>query len=439
MKFHVEHRETQDALFRTPFKFGAAIINALRVPHVQIRLEKNGSHAMGYGAMPLGNAWSYPGVPYDVSLEAMEALLERLAFCFDNQTLPDDIMEASRMLQREAFSQARKLSAEWSERLTSPIPDLCALVVFSTFDIALFDAWGRLGGRNSFDLLREQYPEYLDALSPKPSPELFVFHAVGGVDALTPGEVTKSSGDDLPDDLQTWIARENLTHFKIKLQGKDSEWDYQRVVAVDKVVSDYYVAAGGSPDIVFSLDLNEQCPSGDVLAGLLQRLKADQPRAFRQIAFVEQPSPRNLDWSWDKALSSAASLKPCVIDEGLASAEALDQALDAGYNGVCLKACKGIGFSVEMAAAARKNNLYICVQDLTCPGLSLLAAASLASRTGVFGLEANARQFCPSANFESAVVYPEVFQVRAGRMQTRRLNGEGLGYPLLSDGVAIRS
>jgi L-alanine-DL-glutamate epimerase-like enolase superfamily enzyme len=423
----IERIETEDAPFRTPFKFGAAVISALRVPHVRLRMELGGKTATGYGAMPLGNAWSYPGIPYEESLVAMEELTARLAKRFDNASAPDDIMEASRTLRMEALRTAAELASEWSERLTAPIPELCALVTFSPFDIALFDAWGRLNVRNTFDLLRERYPEYALALSPFPTETLNVFHAVGGVDALTPGEVAKSSGDDLPDDLQTWMARENLTHFKIKLQGKDPEWDYQRVAAVDRTVSQ----RNGSEDpsrIVFSLDANEQCPSGEALNELLMRLKRDEPRAFSRIAFVEQPSPRNPDSTWLNALNAAAALKPCAIDEGLTSAEALEQALSAGYNGICLKACKGIGFSVEMAAEARRRNLYVCVQDLTCPGISLLASASLASRTGVSGLEANARQFCPAANTAAAKTHPEVFAITKGKMSTGRLDGIGLGY-----------
>jgi len=46
-----------------------------------------------------------------------------------------------------------------------------------------------------------------------------------------------------------------------------------------------------------------------------------------------------------------------------------------GYTGAARKACKGQTQSLLMAAAAHKFGLFLCVQDLTCPGASLLHSA----------------------------------------------------------------
>lgn len=70
----------------------------------------------------------------------------------------------------------------------------------------------------------------------------------------------------------------------------------------------------------------------------------------------------------------------------------------------------------------------LCVQDLTCPGLALLASTSLAAWLGVEAIEANARQFCPAANADWARRRPEVFSVRSGRIQTGKFTGHGLGF-----------
>ena len=52
-----------------------------------------------------------------------------------------------------------------------------------------------------------------------------------------------------------------------------------------------------------------------------------------------------------------------------------------------------------MAAAAQKFGMFLCVQDLTCPGASLIHSAGIAARVpGNAGIEANARQFVPAAN-----------------------------------------
>src|SRR5206468_7638874 len=156
------------------------------------------------------------------------------------------------------------------------------------------------------------------------------------------------------------------------------------------------------------------------------RLRGKFPRAFQRIAYVEQPTSRELLDRPEDSMKEAAKLKPVVIDEALTDYDAFKRARALGYSGVALKACKGIGPSLLMAAACRKDGLFLCVQDLTCPGLALLASTSLAAWLGVEAIEANARQFCPSANAESARRRPEVFTVRHGRMDTSGFGGEGL-------------
>lgn len=440
MKIHVDILDIKSAPFRTPFKFGAAVVTSLRVPVVRLRVTTPAGEGTGTGSMPLGNAWSYPGVPYDVTLDVMESLSHRLAAAYDGLEGPDDIWQMSALMRETALNAAREEQAARAD-LPLPIPKLCALVAFSPWDIALFDGWGLAAGANTYTLLRDeptsrvshgfsrfQFAPLADVLSPAPQERLAIYHVVGGLDPLTPGEVTKSAGDDLPDDLQGWMHRDGLTHFKIKLQGKDPVWDFQRVAAIDAAVCEQAARDGRSEsDLVFSLDLNEQCPSGEVLADLLERLKAEQPRAFNRIAFVEQPTTRAFAGTPEENMARAARLKPVVIDEGLVDEEALARALENGYNGVCLKTCKGLGFSVQMASVAKAHGLFLCVQDLTCPGVSFLESASLAARVGVDGLEANARQFCPGANDDAAYLHPEAMLLKKGSVESGKLTAAGLG------------
>ena len=74
----------------------------------------------------------------------------------------------------------------------------------------------------------------------------------------------------------------------------------------------------------------------------------------------------------------AARIKPVVIDESLVDLESLLLSREQGYSGVALKACKGQTEALLMGAAAQKYGMFLCVQDLTCPGASLLHSASLA-------------------------------------------------------------
>jgi hypothetical protein len=82
-----------------------------------------------------------------------------------------------------------------------------------------------------------------------------------------------------------------------------------------------------------------------------------------------------------------------------------------------------------MAAAAQKFGMFLCVQDLTCPGQSFLQSAGLAAHIGpVTAIEGNARQYCPGANLEWAAKYPGAFKIRDGRIDTSVLSEVGLGH-----------
>jgi hypothetical protein len=126
-------------------------------------------------------------------------------------------------------------------------------------------------------------------------------------------------------------------------------------------------------------------------------------------------------------MHEAARLRPVVIDESLTDLEALLLARDMGYTGVALKACKGQSHAMLMAAAAQKFGMFLCVQDLTCPGASLIHSAGIAARVpGNAGIEANGRQFVPSANRAWESRFPGLFTIRNGVMATGQLTGQGL-------------
>ena len=100
-----------------------------------------------------------------------------------------------------------------------------------------------------------------------------------------------------------------------------------------------------------------------------------------------------------------------------------------GYSGVALKACKGQSDSLLLAAAAQKFGMFLCVQDLTCPGFSFLQSASLAARIPtVAAIEGNARQYCPGPNKTWAKRFPGMFNIKDGTVETGLLNGIGLGF-----------
>ncbi len=83
-----------------------------------------------------------------------------------------------------------------------------------------------------------------------------------------------------------------------------------------------------------------------------------------------------------------------------------------------------------MAAAAQKYGMFLCVQDLTCPGASLIHSVGISAHVpAVAGIEANARQYVPAANAPWAARFPGIFEVKDGHLRTDDIGGPGLGIP----------
>jgi L-alanine-DL-glutamate epimerase-like enolase superfamily enzyme len=253
-----------------------------------------------------------------------------------------------------------------------------------------------------------------------------VFHSVGASDPIDASGVTRRLDDGLPNALDEWIARDGLTHFKIKLNGGDADKDFDRIVGIDRVVRQAMTARKVA-DWNYLLDFNEGCPNVGYLIDLLGRVREATPDGFRRVEYIEQPTSRDLVKDRANVMHEAARLCPVVVDEALVDLESLLLAREMGYTGVALKACKGQSEAMLMAAAAQKYGMFLCVQDLTCPGASLIHSAGIAARVpGNAGIEANARQFVPSASAAWDAKFPGLFTIRGGVMRTGQLTGPGL-------------
>jgi L-alanine-DL-glutamate epimerase-like enolase superfamily enzyme len=429
----------QDFRYRAPYKFGGREVDRVTLLDVDCRVRTGGGReAWGFGSMTLGNAWSFPAAPQEVGLPAMMALageLRTLTAACDEGGHPLDLFRA---LEPQYLRAAEAVSR--SRALPVPIPKLCTLVVASAFDAAIHDAYGKVHGLSSYrtygpdfatrDLSADLGPafrgEYLDRYVPAtPQPRMPVFHSVGASDPLEAGDVRKRLEDGLPNTLEEWIPRDGLRRFKMKLNGGDLAADFERVVRIDRVVNR---ALAGQGDWKYCLDFNEGCPSVGYLLEFLARLRAATPSGFERILYIEQPTARDLKKDRANVMHQAARLRPVVIDESLTDLESLLLAREMGYTGVALKACKGQSQAMLMAAAAQKFGMFLCVQDLTCPGASLIHSAGIAARVpGNAGIEANARQFVPSANQAWEPRFPGLFTIHDGMMNTAQLTGPGLG------------
>ena len=436
----VDH-QFEEFKYRAPYQFGGRSVDRVTILNVNCRVRTgNGREAWGFGSMTLGNAWAFPAASQDAGLGAMTALageLRTLTADCDEKGHPVDLFRA---LEPTYLSAAAALSR--TRALPVPIPKLCTLVVASAFDAAMHDAYGKAFGVSCYETYRPSFMgrdlsydlgpdfkgEFLDRYVPvKPQARMPVFHSVGASDPLEDADVRQRVDDGLPNTLEEWIPRDGLVRFKIKLNGGNLDADFERVVRIDRIVNRVQ-AARRVTDWKYSLDFNEGCPNVGYLLDFLRRLRAATPSGFDRILYIEQPTARDLQKDRANVMHEAARLRPVVIDESLTDLETLLLAREMGYTGVALKACKGQSQAMLMAAAAQKFGMFLCVQDLTCPGASLIHSAGIAARVpGNAGIEANARQFVPAANREWEERFPGLFTIHDGMMNTGQLTGPGLG------------
>lgn len=433
---------TEQFNYRSPMKFGGRVVEDVVLLNVTATVEsRNGKRGSGTGSMPMGNIWAWPGGVTDPekTLEAMIAFGRNVvekAGDFQEYAHP---LEWTHDFAGHYAAIAQNVIAE--QAITEPMPVLAQMVAASPFEAAVFDAYGKMLGVNVYNLLSAEFcnrdlgdylgdefrGEYLDRYTLRePKPRMPLYHLVGALDPLEPGDVARPLRDGLPECFAEWIPYNGLTHIKIKLNGDDLDWDVNRVIAIDRIAVAEQ-AKRGCDFWCYSADFNERCENVEYVLGFLKRIGEKAPEAIRRLQYIEQPTNRDLSKYPENTMHRAAEIKPIVIDESLVSFESLLESRRMGYSGVALKACKGQGEALLMGAAAQKYGMFLCVQDLTCLGASFLHSASLSARIPtVAAIEGNGRQYCPAANAAWNDRYPSMFVIRDGTLGTEVLTGPGL-------------
>jgi len=434
---------TEKLAYRSPIKFGGRVVTDAVLLHVAVEVEtRDGRRGRGRGSMPMGNVWAWPGkLPAPDTERALVEFAGRFNKAAGDYRETVHPLDATHDLSKLHAGLAADVVRDLG--LAEAMPRLAQMVAASPLEGALHDAQGKALGTNSYNLLGPEFVdhdlahyltpefrgEYLDRYTLRtPKPRMPLYHLVGALDALTDADVTQRLDDGIPNTLGEWIAFNGLTHLKIKLNGDDLKWDVERVVAVEKVAVAAQ-AARGCTSWNYSLDFNEKCANVQYILDFLAQVQERSPAAFDRVQYIEQPTHRDLKAHPENKMHAAAKIKPVVIDESLVDLDSLLLCRELGYSGVALKACKGHTEALLMGAAAQKYQMFLCVQDLSCPGASFLHSASLSARIPtIAAIEGNSRQYCPKGNDGWRDRYPSMFRITDGTVGTACLDEPGLGF-----------
>lgn len=429
---------------RVPLKFGSETLSSVTCARAKVTVENPaGKRAEGWGETPLSVQWVWPSVEsYSSRYDALISFCNKLAVewkSFDGWGHPIELaceFQASILPDAQTqFNQSRSNDA--------PLPYLAALVAASVFDQAIHDAYGNC---HAIDIYRTYRSEFMSRdlaslISPAPSSgvsfdglypndflvetppkSLPVWHLVGGLDPISPEELTGNEPNDgYPVLLDDWIKRDGLDCLKIKLRGTDAEWDLERLKRIGKISLKHNVR-------YLTADFNCTVRNPEYVNQILDQLQTDHPAISERLIYIEQPFPYELE-EHRIDVRSVSRRKLLFLDESAHDWKFVRLGRELGWSGVALKTCKTQTGALLSLCWAKAHQMPLMVQDLTNPMLAQIPHVRLAAHAGTLrGVESNAMQFYPDASNCEAAVHPGLYRRRNGQLNLSTIGGSGFGY-----------
>ena len=427
---------------RVPLKFGSETLLSVTVGRAKAVVEdRTGKAATGIGETPLSIQWVWPSaLPYADRHEALISFSKWLAKQWGESHEFGHPIELSHLFQECYLG---KSEASFDERAGEPIPYLGRLVVASIFDQAIHDAFGVLHEMDTYETYQSEFMtrDLADFLEPANGadvsfkgkfPDAFlvadaprqlpVWHLVGGLDPITPEQLTGDEPDDgYPVLLETWIERDGLECLKIKLRGNDQQWDYERLVSIGEISMRTGVKW-------LTADFNCTVTDPAYVNEILDRLESEHKTIFDMVLYVEQPFPYDLQ-KHAIDVHSVSKRKPLFLDESAHDWKYVKLGAELGWSGVALKTCKTQTGALLSLCWAKAHGMPLMVQDLTNPMLAQIPHVRLAAHAGtIMGVESNGMQFYPDASAAEEAVHPGLYRRRKGRLDLSTISGPGFGY-----------
>ncbi|MEC9327311.1 MAG: enolase C-terminal domain-like protein [Verrucomicrobiota bacterium] len=424
---------------RIPLKFGNQTLTSVKCARVKVVLmAQDGSVSEGWGETPLSVAWVWPSsLDHEQRESRLIEFSDSVARSFVELDEVGHPFELGSRFISESLEELRKThNLVYSEQ--EELPYLAALVAFSAFDLAAYDAYGKLCSRPVFELfgsdsLAKDLSEYFDSDNAfkgkypsdylvKPEQKMPVWHLVGGLDPIDEDELRGDEPDDgYPVLLRDWIRTDGLKCLKVKLRGTDWDWDFKRMKKIGDIAEQDGIEW-------LSADFNCTVNDPEYVNSMLDSISLDCPEIFKRILYVEQPFPYELrDNQID--VHSVSERKPLYLDESAHDWSYVKLGMSLGWNGVALKTCKTLTGAILSLCWAKEMGMGLMVQDLTNPMLAQIPHVLLAAHAGtIMGVESNGMQFYPDASMPEQSVHPGVYRRREGVLDLSTIKGPGFGY-----------
>ena len=350
----------------TPLVLSTGTIEDLIEARATVTVETSaGKRADGRGSIFLSDVWAWPNLQYshEQRVQQLQAFTSKIAAACSEFASGETLhpLELGLRLHHWAL---KELSTE------IPIPALARAMCASPFDAAIHDATGIALGRSAFRLFDEDFPiPSADNYFPQCGVIEAIRRVIRPMQRTLPAWLVISKTDLLPEMLTNAYAKSGYRCFKLKITGRDNVEDVRRTIEVYRAAQSVGVA---KPTLV--IDSNEANPDAASVLDYLERLEALDCEAYRALAYIEQPTARdivNVPFDW----RPVAQRKPVLLDEGLVDLSILEVARQQGWSGFALKTCKGHSMLLVTAAWAHSHGMPLSLQDLTNPGIALIHGA----------------------------------------------------------------
>ena len=337
--------------------------------------------------MSLGDAWTFPAAPHEIGLGTMLALAgetRRLTADCDKEGHPVDLAHvldpqyskaASALAQSKSLPYPIPRSRCWSSRARST--PRCTTRTARRSASARPDLRVEILSRSvarSGQGVQGRVSRSLRA-GPSAADDVGVSFRRRERPAGA-GRREDEAGRRAAHTLEEWIHPERLDPLQDQAQWRNIAADLDRVIRTDRIVS-RVLPGRGMKDWRSLLDSTRAAQHRLPARVPAQGARGDGVRT-RAHPLHRRPTARDPKKDRDNVMHEASKLRPIVADESLTDLPSLLLAREIDYAGVTLKACKGQTPAMLLAAAAEVRDVP-CVQDLTCPGASLILSAGIAA------------------------------------------------------------